>query len=142
MMTASQRAVDRVRVFFAALARRDVGAVIALWHEDGQVAAAFNPNGDISDEAIRAAPHALFLASFVKNYDQIAFQDIKASATDDGKVVWAETRGQLRVAATGTPYCNRYVFKFTFEAGRIKQLVEYANTITQNLYGHNAVTQK
>jgi ketosteroid isomerase-like protein len=142
MMTDSQRAVDLVRYFFASLGRRNVDAVTALWHEDGHVSAAFNASGDTSDEAIRTAPHALFLASFLKNYDQIAFLDIKTSATQDGAIVWAETRGQLRVAATGTPYCNRYVFKFTFEAGRIKQLVEYANTVTQNLYGHSAVTKK
>jgi ketosteroid isomerase-like protein len=128
--------------FFDALMRRDVAGVEALWHQGGTVSAAFNPNGDTTDEAVRCAPHALHLAAFLKNYDQIAFHDIVPSAAQDGLTIWVETRGALRVATTQTPYCNRYVFKFTIEDGRIRHLVEFANTVTQNLHGHAAAVAR
>jgi ketosteroid isomerase-like protein len=123
---------------FAALERRDAAAALALWHDDGTVAAAFNPNGDTAPEAIRSAPHAVHLAVFLKNYDVIAFRDVVSSVAGDGVTVWVETRGEMRVAATQTPYQNRYVFKFTIEQGRIRHLLEYANTVTQSLHGAGA----
>jgi ketosteroid isomerase-like protein len=135
-------ATNIVTDFFAALSRRDSVAVGTFWHDDGTVSAAFNPNGDTGDDAIRSAPHALHLVLFLKNYDEIAFHDILPSVADGGDTIWVETRGDLRVAATGTAYQNRYVFKFTIEGGRIKRLVEYANTVTQNLHGNKAATAK
>jgi ketosteroid isomerase-like protein len=142
MMMETQNPTDFVMNFFTALGRRDGSAVSAFWHDDGTVSAAFNPSGDTSDEAIRSAPYALHLVSFLKNYDEIAFHEIVPSVADGGDTIWVETRGDLRVAATGTPYRNRYVFKFTLEGGRIKRLVEYANTVTQSLHGNKAATAK
>jgi ketosteroid isomerase-like protein len=142
MMIETQNPTDFVMNFFAALMSRDGAAVGAFWHDDGIVSAAFNPSGEMGDDAIRSAPHALHLASFLKNYDEIAFHDIVPSVADGGDTIWVETRGDLRVAATSTPYRNRYVFKFTLEGGRIKRLVEYANTATQNLHGNKAATAK
>lgn len=138
----AQSSTTIVHAFFDALGCRDAAAVQVLWHDDGIVAAAFNPTGDISDSAIRSAPNALHLAAFLKNYDEIAFRDIVVSITDGGQTAWAETRGNLRVTATQTPYCNRYVFKFSIDDGRIRRLVEYANTVTQNLHGHSAAVAR
>lgn len=141
-MIASQPSVDLVTSFFAALAARDTSAVQALWHGDGQVSAAFDPTGNTLADRQRWFPYALHLSSFFKNYDQIAFRDIIASVADDGRTIWVETSSELRVGVTQTPYCNRYVFKFSIEDGRIKRLVEYANTVTQNLHGHSAAVAR
>ena len=141
-MIGTQSGEDIVTAFFAGLKQRDSAAVQALWHDDGTVSAAFNPSGETSDDAVRTASNAIFLASFLKNYDEIAFHDIVPSVADGGDTIWVETRGDLRVAVTGTPYRNRYVFKFKIEGGRIKHLVEYANTVTQSLHGNKAVTAK
>jgi ketosteroid isomerase-like protein len=138
VMTRPDLAPAIITAFFDALGQRDVTAVTALWHPDGMVVGGFNASGDTGLAAVRAVPNALHLAAILKHYDEIAFGDIVTSVADDGGTVWVETRGALRVAATGAPYCNRYVFKFTVDDGRISRLVEYANTVTQSRHGHAA----
>lgn len=139
-MTQTDGTGGLILAFFSALERRDATAITALWHPDGMVVGGFNASGDTSLATVRSVPNALHLAAILKNYDQIAFREIVCSVADDGRTVWVETRGELRVAATGAPYCNRYVFKFSLDDGRISRLVEYANTVTQSRHGHTATT--
>jgi hypothetical protein len=46
----------------------------------------------------------------------------------EGDTVVVEWEGNA-VLSDGTPYCNQYVFVFTFENGKIKQLNEYFCTV-------------
>jgi ketosteroid isomerase-like protein len=56
--------------------------------------------------------------------------DLALYATDDGGTVFAEARGDLIQAGTGTPYHNVYVFKFTLRDGQITHIAEYGNPVT------------
>jgi ketosteroid isomerase-like protein len=128
--------------FFTALEHRDKAVIASIWHPDGVVAAAFDANGETASNAMRSAPQKKYLSAFFDNYDQIAFRDIEVSEARDGCTVWVQTLGELRVAMSGTLYCNRYVFKFTFDGILIKRLDEFANTVTQNLHGSSAVAKR
>lgn len=46
----------------------------------------------------------------------------------EGDTVVVEWEGNAELS-NGTPYCNQYVFVFTFENGRIKRLNEYFCTV-------------
>ena len=49
-------------------------------------------------------------------------------AVAEGNTVVLEFEGNA-VLSNGAPYCNQYVFIFTFENGKIKQLNEYFCTV-------------
>jgi ketosteroid isomerase-like protein len=125
-----------VMPFFDALAREDMAAAMALAaRPDVTINAVFNPNGQTDDASIRTFPLSSYLGIVFRNYENVVFLDRRYSVADTGRTVWVEAEGDLRVAATGTPYRNRYVFKVELENGRISGLSEWVNTVTLTQQG-------
>lgn len=123
-------AVDIVQEFFAALEAEDNDAALAMLTENAMLHAPYNPNGDASAAGIRSFPASAYLVGAIQTYDNLVFAERDYSVADDGTVIWVEAEGRLRVAETGLPYENRYVFKNELADGAIQTITEYTNVAT------------
>lgn len=120
-----------VEPFLEAVERGDAETAFGFLAPGAEVHAMFNPNGDASDAGIRRFPARGYFGVVMRNYDVIRLTDRRFSVVDHGRSVWMEAEGDLRVAATGKPYRNRYVFRFDLDAaGRIGHVSEWVNTVT------------
>ena len=122
--------VQLVDTFFTALASEDEALALSLLSPDASLSAPYNPNGDATDAGIRTFPAAMYVAGALQTYDNLVFEDRLYSIADNGSTVWIEAEGRLRVAATGKPYENRYVFKFSLDEGKIISITEYTSVVT------------
>ncbi len=120
-----------VEAFFATLEEENPEAAFALLSPDAVLVAPYNPNGDASDAGIRRFPARLYVEGAIATYDNLVFTERAWSFADGGRTIWVEAEGRLRVAQTGAPYENRYVFRIDFaEDGRIETITEYTNVAT------------
>lgn len=120
-----------VEAFFTALEEENPKAASGLLSPDAVLVAPYNPNGDASDAGIRRFPARLYVEGAIATYDNLVFTDRIWSFADNGKTIWVEAEGRLRVTQTGTPYENRYVFRIDFaDDGKIKTITEYTNVAT------------
>ncbi|MEM9724580.1 MAG: nuclear transport factor 2 family protein [Pseudomonadota bacterium] len=126
----AEAARERVDAFFEALAAEDRETALAQLTPEAMLHAPYNPNGDATDEGVRSFPAALYVAGAMATYDNLVFEDRSYSMADDSRTVWLEAEGRLRVAETGSPYENRYVFKFELDGGKIAAITEYTNVVT------------
>lgn len=122
--------IERVDAFYAALAAEDQEAALGMLAPDAMLRAPYNPNGDASDAGIRFFPASMYVVGAMQTYDNLVFEDREYSVADDGGTVWIEAEGRLRVAATGKPYENRYVFKIELGDAGITEITEYTNVAT------------
>ncbi len=121
---------------FDAVAAEDLSAAQSHIVDGAPIHAMFNPNGQTDGASIRTFPATAYFALVTQNYENIVFSDRTFSVGDDGKTVWMEANGNLRLEATGTPYHNRYVFKFTLgEDHKITEIREWVNTVTLTQQG-------
>lgn len=67
-------------------------------------------------------------ASAFKDIVPTGFRPKMKTVVAEGDSVVLEFEGDA-VLSNGEPYCNQYVFMFTFENGKIKQLNEYFCTV-------------
>jgi len=128
--------------FFNAMAAEDADTALSLLTPDATLHAPYNPNGDASDAGIRSLPAALYVKGAMVTYDNLVFEDRKYSLADNGQTMWVEAEGRLRVAATGKPYENRYVFKLDFDGDKIASITEYTNVATLTKHGVAATPPK
>lgn len=119
-----------VDAFLDALASEDADKAMSILTETSTLHAPYNPNGDATDKGIRSFPAALYVKGAIGTYDNLVFEDRQYSVADNGKTIWIEAEGRLRVAATGKPYENRYVFKIGLEGDKIASITEYTNVAT------------
>lgn len=116
--------------FFDALEREDSGSALSLLAQGALLHAPYNPNGDATDAGIRTFPAEIYVQGAMATYDNLVFIDRQYSVADDERTIWIEAKGKLRVATTGNPYENRYVFKITLQEGLIESITEYTNVAT------------
>ncbi|WP_298302001.1 hypothetical protein [uncultured Erythrobacter sp.] len=121
---------------FEAVATEDLASAQAHMVEGAPIHAMFNPSGKTDDASIRTFPAVAYFSLVTQNYENIVFSDRTYSVGDDGKTVWMEANGDLRLEATGAPYRNRYVFKITLdEDHKITEIHEWVNTVTLTQQG-------
>lgn len=70
------------------------------------------------------------LKGIMGNFEQIEFVDERSYATQDGRTVFVEARGNFTVKGTGIPYQNTYIFAFEVNNGQITAIREYNNPLT------------
>lgn len=134
--SANDPVTDVVAPLFEAVAKEDLAAANAFLMEGAPIHAMFNPNGETGEGSIRTFPATAYFQLVAGNYENIVFTDRTYSVADDGKTVWMEANGDLRLEATGAPYRNRYVFKLTLnDAGKITEIREWVNTVTLTQQG-------
>jgi len=124
------KSLDTVNRFFTALENEDKETALSLLSENAMLHAPYNPNGDTSDRAIRSFPASLYVAGALQTYDNLVFEDRDYSIGDNGNTIWVEAEGRLRVAETGRPYENRYVFKIKLKDETVESITEYTNVAT------------
>jgi len=121
---------------FEAVAREDLGAATRFLAEGAMLRAMFNPNGETGEGSVRTFPATAYFTLVARNYENIVFNNRTYSVADDGKTVWMEANGDLRLEANGSPYRNRYVFKITLNAqGKVTEIREWVNTVTLTQQG-------
>lgn len=121
---------------FEAVAAEDLAAAQSHIVEGAPIHAMFNPTGETDASSIRTFPAVAYFGLVTQSYENIVFSDRTYTVGDDGKTVWMEANGNLRLEATGTPYLNRYVFKFTLnEDQKITEIREWVNTVTLTQQG-------
>ncbi|MBD2840940.1 nuclear transport factor 2 family protein [Erythrobacter rubeus] len=121
---------------FDAVLAEDIERVEPLLAEDARILAMFNPTGRTGEGSPRQFPLLTYFKIVTENYDNIAFVNRTYSIADDGRTVWMEADGDLRVAATGEPYRNAYVFKVSIDDnGKVAEIKEWVNTVTLNQQG-------
>ncbi|MGB3470994.1 MAG: nuclear transport factor 2 family protein [Erythrobacter sp.] len=148
LVSAPLRAEERVEIdpvedvvvpLFDAVLAENMEQASALVAKDAQLFAMFNPSGETGQDSIRQFPIMDYFALVTRNYENIAFIDRTYSVANDGRTVWMEASGDLRLEPTGAPYRNRYVFKFTInEEGKVSELKEWVNTVTLTQQGVTA----
>ncbi|MEM9286572.1 MAG: nuclear transport factor 2 family protein [Pseudomonadota bacterium] len=132
--------VDTVVVpLFDAVAKEDLAAASAYLVDGAPIHAMFNPNGSTDAASVRTFPAVAYFTLVTRNYENIVFRERTYSVSDDGKTVWMEANGDLRLEKTGTPYRNRYVFKFSLNKdGKVTEIREWVNTVTLTRQGITA----
>jgi ketosteroid isomerase-like protein len=116
---------------FDAVLAEDLTRVREILAPGATVIAMFNPDGTTGDASIRRFPALTYFDIVTRNYDNIEFLNRTYSVADQGHTVWMEASGNLRVAATGHPYRNRYVFKIMIDHnGKVASISEWVNTAT------------
>ncbi|WP_298471342.1 nuclear transport factor 2 family protein [uncultured Erythrobacter sp.] len=127
---------------FDAVLAEDMSAVSEVIADGAMVHAMFNPNGETGEGSIRSFPATAYFGIVTANYENIEFVDRTYTVSEDKKTVWMEANGNLRVAETGTPYRNRYVFKITInDDGKVANIAEWVNTATLIAQGRTAQSQ-
>ena len=125
-----------VAPLFEAVAAEDLAAAQSYIVQGAPIHAMFNPSGETDASSVRTFPAVAYFGLVTQNYENIVFSDRTYSVADDGKTVWMEANGNLRLEATGTPYLNRYVFKFTLnQEHKITEIREWVNTVTLTQQG-------
>ncbi len=119
-----------VQTYLAALANENREVAEALFSANAEIVLPFNPNGDAGEAAIRRFSVPVYLGIAFEQYDNLVFVNQRAHIANVGATVFLEATGDLRVARTGTPYRNRYLFRFDVYDGRIERIVEYSNPVT------------
>ncbi|MEM7781428.1 MAG: hypothetical protein AAF697_13650 [Pseudomonadota bacterium] len=127
---------DVIIPLFDAVAAEDLAAAQSHLVSNAPIHAMFNPTGETDASSIRTFPAVAYFGVVTQNYENIVFSDRTYSVSEDGKTVWMEANGNLRLEGTGTPYLNRYVFKFTLnEDHKVTEIREWVNTVTLTQQG-------
>lgn len=121
---------------FDAVANEDLAAAGAFLVDGAPIYAMFNPNGQTDAASIRTFPATAYFQLVARNYENIVFTDRTYSIAEEGRTVWMEANGDLRLEASGAPYRNRYVFKISLnEVGKVLEIREWVNTVTLTQQG-------
>ncbi|MCB2080030.1 MAG: nuclear transport factor 2 family protein [Novosphingobium sp.] len=87
-----------------------------------------NTQGFAGVSGQRSREMMLATASAFKDIVPTGFRPKIEKVVAEGDAVVIEFQGDA-VLSSGEPYCNQYVFVFTFENGKIRQLNEYFCTV-------------
>ena len=87
-----------------------------------------NTQGFAGVSGQRSREMMLATASAFKDIVPTGFRPKMKKVVAEGDTVVLEFEGDA-VLSNGEPYCNQYVFVFTFENGKIRQLNEYFCTV-------------
>ncbi len=138
--TAEADPVNNVVIpLFDAVAQENLASARSLLVDGAPIYAMFNPTGQTDTASIRTFPAVAYFGTVTQNYENIVFSDRTYSVADDGKTVWMEANGNLRLEKTGSPYLNRYVFKITLnDEQKITEIREWVNTVTLSQQGITA----
>jgi ketosteroid isomerase-like protein len=124
---------ELVSVYLDALQRQDVAALGALVTEDFLLEVPFDAAGTNDPRnALSWHGRADYLTNYCAIFPRIAvhrIKDIVVRPTTDPAIVYAEALGDMTLV-DGTPYRNRYVFRFDFRDGKICALKEFCNPVT------------
>jgi ketosteroid isomerase-like protein len=119
-------------MMFAALESGDLDMIRPHLAADVVEVIPYAPHGQPEPFGVFTGKEAVlrYLEGVVRGFSKRTLTDLALYATSDGGTVFAEVKGDLIQADTGTPYRNVYVFKFTFRDGQIVHIAEYANPVT------------
>lgn len=119
--------------FFSILGARDRDALFRLLDGDVTTVLPFMMSGDTASAAARAFDgRAETMGCFGNALARIGtarFEDTRLVAGEDGRTVFAEARGAMRLA-DGSESRNRYVRRLEIEDGRIAGITAYFNPVT------------
>jgi len=136
-LASAQNPVEDIVVpLFEAVAAEELAKASAFMVEGAMLHAMFNPSGATGDGSVRSFPAAAYFQLVTGNYENIVFDQRSYSVADDGRTVWMEAIGDLRLEANGAPYRNRYVFKISLNSdGKVSEIREWVNTVTLTQQG-------
>jgi len=119
-----------VQQFLAAMTAEDKAAAETVLSANAEFVLPFNPNGDATERGMRRFLAPVYLSLAFDNYDNIVYSNPLFHVANNGTTVFVESIGDLKVASTGRPYRNRYIFRFDIYNGRIERVTEYSNPVT------------
>jgi ketosteroid isomerase-like protein len=121
-----------VEAYFDALRDHDINAMATLLRDDVREVIPLAASGAPDPWFEFQGKHDVlaYVSTIFTNFTRVEIRDREVSVTDDGRTIFVEARGDLLVAATGDPYRNVYIFRFSFDAeGLITEVREYANPV-------------
>lgn len=123
----------QTQAFFAALEGGDLGALEEMMHPEIVNTLPFAASGATDAGAMRVFDGReqvlAYFAGASQAIPEVAFEELEITLANDGAVAFVETRGDMRLA-DGREYRNLYVWRLSFEDGRIVEIVEYFNPVT------------
>lgn len=124
--------LEAAKTFFLALEQHDVSMIEPFLAPEIREIIPFSNTGAPEPWAAFDGKEAVlgYLGVIVKNFSKAVLLEKQFTVSHDGNVVFLEAKGDLVHAASGAPYKNVYVFKFTFEDGLMSRISEYANPVT------------
>ncbi len=132
MAETAKSSIETVSAYFRALELRDKDALVPLLSSDVVEVIPFSIAGGSAPFAEFKGREAVlgYVSRIFENFSRTVLVDKSFHATEDGRVVFVEAKGDLVSARTSAPYRNVYVFKFELEGGKIVHITEYANPVT------------
>jgi ketosteroid isomerase-like protein len=120
------------KAYLDGLEGQDIETVAALLTEDATIEIPFSNTGDLSPwfRFVGKDGALGYIKTIFENFGQVKLLDRAVYVSEDGRIVFVETTGDLVQRATNTSYRNKYIFKFTIRAGRVAHVSEYANPVT------------
>lgn len=130
---ARRAAKASVARFYAAIGRRDWDAVRNALTADAVYEFPFSETGSSDPSECRRFEGADAIVGFwrdtlARDMRFAAPEDVDLSILADGSRLFIEQRGNI-VLADGTPYRNRYIFRYDIRDGRIAHVREYINPV-------------
>ena len=95
-----------------------------------------NPDGSQNGEVYQGTGQVQgYFNEIFQAFSVIRIQDVRLTASEDGRSVFAQFNGDFEVEATGTPYRNVYISRVDFnEQGEIMAIEEYLNPVINGVY--------
>lgn len=123
--------LEAVKTYFRALEQHDTSMAEPLLAPKVQLVIPFSNTGAPEPWKVFDGKEAVFgyLGIIAENFSKAVLLEKQFTVSHDGNVVFLEGKGDLVHAASGAPYNNLYVFKFTFEDGLMTHIAEYANPV-------------
>lgn len=123
--------LETAKTFFNALEQHDVAMIEPFLAPEILEIIPFSNTGSPEPWKTYDGKEAVlgYLGQIVENFSRTVLLEKQFTVSNDGKVVFLEAKGDLIHAASGAPYNNLYVFKFTFAGGKITNISEYANPV-------------
>jgi ketosteroid isomerase-like protein len=125
------RSLEIVASFFAAKERHDLDAVVADFAEDIYYVFPLAANGEPAPWFVHDGRAAVvdYQRRLLKNFPQIRMLEQELTASAEGDVVFASSRGDYKTQ-DGTAYTNVYLFRFDLANDQIVRVTEYCNPVT------------
>jgi ketosteroid isomerase-like protein len=139
-------AKNAVLQYFRAVAAGDRTALGAILTDDAIYEIPLSESGSTESGQYRrfegrAAVVEFWMATLKAGVKSLGSSDVELSITPDGSRLFIEQRGDM-VMPDGTPYKNRYVFRFSIVDGKVNHVREYLNPITAAYVFHRKIANQ
>ncbi|MGE3692084.1 MAG: nuclear transport factor 2 family protein [Novosphingobium sp.] len=124
-------AADLADAYITALQAHDKQGILSILADDFELIVPCDVSGanDLTQRWSGLQSADVNYEATFRKIVKLKYVDIEITPGRDDTVAFLEGLGEMMLD-NGNPYCNRYIFRFDTENGKIRRIREYLNPIT------------